>query len=63
MTDRADEIAAEALRQAFAAMHEATGWMGDMEDANYAAALPAIAAALRSYADERIAEHERHKAD
>ncbi len=55
-TDRADEIAAEALRQAFAAMHEATGWMGDMDDANYASALPAIAAALRSYGEERVQE-------
>ncbi len=63
MSDRADEIAAEALRQAFAAMHEATGWCGDMLDEHYAAALPAIAAALRSYGEERIVEHERHKVD
>lgn len=53
-TDHADEIAAEALRLAFAAMHEATGWMGDIEDENYRAALPVIAAAFRSYGDEKL---------
>ncbi len=55
-TDRADEIAAEALEQAFAAMHEATSWCGDVMDENWHAAFPIIAAAIRSYGAEQVQE-------
>jgi len=44
--ERVDSEAIKAVRESFQAMHEATGWCGDLERVNWDAALPVIKEAM-----------------